>query len=79
MKMLVVAVAFATLVASPALAQWYGAPALGQSYGTDFRSGNTVPQLRGPLYQDNHRAYRGQIYHWPRYDAQGVDQNAPGE
>jgi hypothetical protein len=23
------------------------------------------------------RGYRGQVYHWPRYDARGVDQNAP--
>jgi hypothetical protein len=35
------------------------------------------------LKQGNHRAfarvpgYRGQVYHWPWYDAQGVDQNAP--
>jgi hypothetical protein len=80
MKMLVAAVAFAMLVASPALAQ---------SYDPDVGSGNIVPQadaanyLRGPLYQGNQRAfarvpgYRGQVYHWPRYDAQGVDQNAP--
>ena len=83
MKMLVAAVAFATLVASPALAQ---------SYEPDVGSGNIAPQadaanyLRGPLYQGNqgnHRAfarvpgYRGQVYHWPRYNAQGVDQNLP--
>jgi hypothetical protein len=80
MKMLVAAVAFATLVASPAFAQ---------SYDPDVGSRNIVPQanaakyLRGPLYQGSHRAfarvpgYRGQVYHWPRYDAQGVDQNAP--
>jgi hypothetical protein len=80
MKVLVAAVAFAALVASPALAQ---------SYDPDVGTGNIVPQanaanyLRGPLYQGNHRTfagapgYRGHVYHWPRYDAQGVDQNAP--
>jgi hypothetical protein len=74
------AAAFATLVASPALAQ---------SYDPHVGSGNIVPRadaanyLRGPLHRGNYRAfarvrgYRGQVYHWPRYDARGVDQNAP--
>jgi hypothetical protein len=54
MKMLVAAVAFATLVASPALAQ---------SYGPHVGSGNIVPQadaanyLRGPLYRGHYRAF----------------------
>jgi len=54
MKMLVAAVAFATLVASPALAQ---------SYDPHVGSGNIVPQtdaanyLRGPLYRGNYRAF----------------------
>jgi len=55
MKMLVAAVAFATLVASPALAQ---------SYEPDVGSGNIAPQadaanyLRGPLYQGNQGNHR---------------------
>jgi hypothetical protein len=74
------AAAFATLVASPALAQ---------SYDPHLGSGNIVPRadsanyLRAPLYRGNYRAfarvpYRGQVYHWPRYNARGVDQKAPG-
>lgn len=82
MKMLVAAVAFATLVASPAFAQ---------SYDPDIGSGNVVPQvdaanyLRAPLYRGNQGAFAqvpsqsGQINHWPRYDAQGVDLNPIGQ
>ena len=80
MKMLVAAVAFATLIASPAFAQ---------SYDPDIGSGNVAPQadaanyLRAPLYRGHDGAFAqvptGQINHWPRYDAQGVDLNSIGQ
>ena len=84
MKMLVAAVALATLVASPAFAQ---------SYDPDVGSGNVVPQadaanyLRAPLHQDDANAFaqvpaeqaQGSDYHWPKYTGQGVDVNEPGE
>ena len=89
MKMLVAAVAFATLVASPAFAQ---------SYDPDIGSGNTAPQadaanyLSQPLYQGHVGAFAqvpvrsapaavqsAPVYHWPRYNAEGVDPNATGD
>ena len=82
MKMLIAAVALATLVASPALAQ---------SYDPDVGSGNVAPPadaanyLRAPVYQGNYGAFAqvptqsGQVNHWPRYDAQGVDANSTGQ
>jgi hypothetical protein len=83
------AAAFATLVASPALAQSYD-PHVGS--GNIVPRADAANYLRGPVQRDNYRAfarvpgyrafarvrgYRGQVYHWPRYDARGVDQNAP--
>ena len=84
MKMLVAAVALATLVASPAFAQ---------SYDPDVGSGNIVPQadaanyLRAPLHQNDANAFASvpveqapiSDYHWPKYTGQGVDLNEPGE
>jgi hypothetical protein len=85
MKMLVAAVALATLVASPAFAQ---------SYDPDVGSGNVVPQadaanyLRAPVQQNDANAFaqvpadqgsQASDYHWPKYTGQGVDLNEPGE
>ena len=84
MKMLVAAVALATLVASPAFAQ---------SYDPDIGSGNVAPRadaanyLRAPLYRGQLGAFAqvpapgpvGQTFHWPHYNASGVDRNATGE
>jgi hypothetical protein len=83
------AAAFATLVASPALAQSYDTHV---GCGNVVPRADAANYLRGPLHRGNYRAfarvpgyrafarvrgYRGQVYHWPRYDARGVDQNAP--
>jgi hypothetical protein len=87
MKMLVAAVALAALVASPALAQSYEPDVGSRNAAPEADAANYLraPLHQAPLQQDDADAFasvpagQGSVYHWPKYNREGVDQNEPGK